>query len=48
MAAIGNRRMTLGQLYVGLTLYGVSMALMIESTLGLAPWGGGGAGGRAG
>jgi uncharacterized membrane protein YczE len=42
MALIGNsgdrlvRR--LGQLYVGLTLYGVSMALMIESTLGLDPW----------
>ncbi|MFD2763170.1 YczE/YyaS/YitT family protein [Micromonospora eburnea] len=42
MAAIGNlrhrpaRRLT--QLYVGLTLYGVSMALMIRSSLGLDPW----------
>ncbi len=42
MAAIGNlryrpvRRLT--QLYVGLTLYGVSMALMIRSGLGLDPW----------
>jgi uncharacterized membrane protein YczE len=26
------------QLYVGLTLYGVSMALMIHSRLGLMPW----------
>ncbi|MGH3645973.1 MAG: hypothetical protein ACRDTM_02170 [Micromonosporaceae bacterium] len=30
------RRVT--QLYLGLTLYGVSMALLIESTLGLDPW----------
>ncbi|MEU3457077.1 hypothetical protein ABZ671_26250 [Micromonospora sp. NPDC006766] len=43
MAAIGNlryrpvRRLT--QLYVGLTLYGVSVALMIRSGLGLDPWG---------
>ncbi|MEU8261342.1 hypothetical protein AB0C02_12065 [Micromonospora sp. NPDC048999] len=42
MAAIGNlryrptRRLT--QLYVGLALYGVSMALMIRSGLGLDPW----------
>lgn len=28
----------LSQLLLGLTLYGVSMALMIESTLGLDPW----------
>ncbi|MDG4771886.1 hypothetical protein [Solwaraspora sp. WMMD792] len=28
----------LGQLYAGLALYGVSMALMIESDLGLNPW----------
>jgi uncharacterized membrane protein YczE len=28
----------LGQLLVGLTLYGVSMAMMIRSTLGLDPW----------
>jgi uncharacterized membrane protein YczE len=42
MAAIGNlryrpaRRLT--QLYAGLTLYGVSMALMVRSGLGLDPW----------
>ena len=42
MTLIGNfsdrpaRRLV--QLYAGLTLYGVSMALMIESTLGLDPW----------
>ncbi|MEU5913875.1 hypothetical protein [Micromonospora sp. NPDC047527] len=42
MALIGNlrhrpvRRLT--QLYVGLVLYGVSMALMIRSDLGLNPW----------
>ncbi|WBB67307.1 hypothetical protein [Micromonospora sp. WMMD812] len=42
MAAIGNlrhrpaRRLT--QLYLGLALYGVSMALMIRSGLGLDPW----------
>ncbi|SCE90893.1 Uncharacterized membrane protein YczE [Micromonospora viridifaciens] len=42
MAAIGNlryrpvRRLT--QLYTGLALYGVSMALMIRSDLGLDPW----------
>ncbi|MEV0806701.1 hypothetical protein [Micromonospora sp. NPDC050200] len=42
MAVIGNlrhrpvRRLT--QLYVGLVLYGVSMALMIRSELGLNPW----------
>lgn len=30
------RRLT--QLYLGLALYGASMALMIESTLGLDPW----------
>jgi uncharacterized membrane protein YczE len=40
--AIGNlgdripRRLV--QLYAGLVLYGLSMALMIESTLGLDPW----------
>ncbi|WFE29365.1 hypothetical protein O7623_09305 [Solwaraspora sp. WMMD791] len=28
----------LGQLYLGLVLYGVSMAMMIESQLGLNPW----------
>lgn len=42
MAPIGNlryrpaRRLT--QLYAGLTLYGVSMALMVRSGLGLDPW----------
>ncbi|MFC0504538.1 YczE/YyaS/YitT family protein [Micromonospora costi] len=42
MAAIGNlrhrpvRRLT--QLYVGLAFYGISMALMIRSGLGLNPW----------
>ncbi|MEV4809976.1 YczE/YyaS/YitT family protein [Micromonospora avicenniae] len=42
MAAIGNlrhrpvRRLT--QLFLGLTLYGISMALMIRSGLGLNPW----------
>ncbi|MEH0934872.1 membrane protein YczE [Micromonospora psammae] len=42
MAVIGNlrhrpaRRLT--QLYAGLVLYGVSMALMIRSGLGLNPW----------
>ncbi|SCG37449.1 YczE/YyaS/YitT family protein [Micromonospora halophytica] len=42
MAVIGNlrhrpvRRLT--QLYTGLVLYGVSMALMIRSGLGLNPW----------
>ncbi|MCX4388480.1 hypothetical protein OG777_16280 [Micromonospora peucetia] len=42
MAPIGNlrhrpaRRLT--QLYAGLFLYGVSMALMIDSKLGLDPW----------
>ncbi|MFU8872578.1 YczE/YyaS/YitT family protein [Micromonospora sp. SL4-19] len=42
MAAIGNlrhrpaRRLT--QLYAGLALYGISMALMIQSGLGLNPW----------
>ncbi|MEU9508136.1 hypothetical protein AB0D32_17880 [Micromonospora sp. NPDC048170] len=42
MAPIGNlrhrpaRRLT--QLYAGLVLYGVSMALMINSRLGLDPW----------
>jgi uncharacterized membrane protein YczE len=28
----------LGQLYVGLVLYGVSLALMVRGALGLAPW----------
>ncbi|RKN18790.1 hypothetical protein D7147_15290 [Micromonospora musae] len=42
MATIGNlrhrpvRRLT--QLYLGLALYGISMALMIRSGLGLNPW----------
>ncbi|MEW2382099.1 hypothetical protein AB0873_08395 [Micromonospora sp. NPDC047707] len=42
MAAIGNLRYRparrLAQLYAGLVLYGVSMALMIRSGLGLDPW----------
>jgi uncharacterized membrane protein YczE len=42
MAPTGNARDRLArrlvQLYVGLTLYGISMALMIESRLGLNPW----------
>ncbi|MET7707853.1 hypothetical protein [Micromonospora sp. NPDC005413] len=42
MALIGNLRhrpvRRLVQLYVGLVLYGVSMALMIRSGLGLDPW----------
>jgi uncharacterized membrane protein YczE len=42
VTSIGNlrdrpaRRLT--QLYLGLVLYGVSMALMVESSLGLDPW----------
>ncbi|WP_433529147.1 YczE/YyaS/YitT family protein [Micromonospora sp. CA-263727] len=42
MAMIGNLRhrpaRRLAQLFVGLALYGVSMALMIRSGLGLNPW----------
>jgi uncharacterized membrane protein YczE len=39
VALIGNRILRrLGQLYVGLVLYGVSMAFMIKSSLGLDPW----------
>ncbi|GAB3811033.1 membrane protein YczE [Micromonospora zhanjiangensis] len=42
MTVIGNLRDRLPrrllQLYLGLMLYGVSMALMIESRLGLDPW----------
>ncbi|MFI1193777.1 YitT family protein [Micromonospora sp. NPDC020750] len=42
MAPIGNLRQRpvrrLTQLYAGLLLYGVSMALMIRSGLGLDPW----------
>lgn len=40
MTTIGNQRLIrrLTQLYLGLLLYGTSMALMIESTLGLTPW----------
>jgi uncharacterized membrane protein YczE len=40
MSVLSNRRLvrrTL-QLFVGLILYGVSMALMVESGLGLNPW----------
>ncbi|WP_433125929.1 YczE/YyaS/YitT family protein [Micromonospora sp. CA-240977] len=42
MALIGNLRQRpvrrLAQLYLGLALYGVSMALMVRSDLGLDPW----------
>jgi uncharacterized membrane protein YczE len=42
MTEVGNLRDRLTrrllQLYVGLAVYGFSMALMIESTLGLDPW----------
>ena len=42
MALLGNLRhrpvRRLVQLYLGLTLYGLSMALMIRSHLGLDPW----------
>ncbi|MFK3982152.1 YitT family protein [Micromonospora sp. NPDC050397] len=42
MTPIGNLRdrltRRLVQLYIGLAVYGFSMALMIESTLGLDPW----------
>ncbi|MEU4401105.1 YczE/YyaS/YitT family protein [Micromonospora orduensis] len=42
MALVGNLRhrpaRRLSQLYVGLVLYGVSMALMVRSDLGLDPW----------
>jgi len=40
VTTIGNHRLVrrLAQLYIGLLLYGASMALMIESTLGLNPW----------
>ncbi|MEU8391354.1 hypothetical protein [Micromonospora sp. NPDC048842] len=42
MALLGNLRhrpvRRLVQLYLGLTVYGVSMALMIRSDLGLDPW----------
>lgn len=42
MAIIGNLKdrigRRLGQLYLGLALYGFSMALMIEARLGLDPW----------
>ncbi|MEU0548076.1 hypothetical protein [Micromonospora sp. NPDC005979] len=42
MALIGNLRerpvRRLSQLYAGLALYGVSMALMVRSHLGLDPW----------
>ncbi|MDG4805278.1 hypothetical protein O7634_00715 [Micromonospora sp. WMMD1120] len=42
MALIGNLRhrplRRLSQLYLGLVLYGLSMALMIRSHLGLDPW----------
>ncbi|MGH3728638.1 MAG: YczE/YyaS/YitT family protein [Micromonosporaceae bacterium] len=38
--SLAGRRLPwrLTQLYIGLVLYGVSMALLVESTLGLDPW----------
>jgi uncharacterized membrane protein YczE len=40
MSVLSNRRLVRRtvQLFVGLILYGVSMALMVESGLGLNPW----------
>lgn len=39
MPLLGNRaRRRLVQLFAGLALYGFSMAMMIEATLGLNPW----------
>jgi uncharacterized membrane protein YczE len=39
-AAVSDRRLPrrLAQLYAGLVLYGVSMALMVRSSLGVMPW----------
>ncbi|GHE36777.1 membrane protein YczE [Streptomyces capitiformicae] len=38
MSAHGHLARRLSQLYVGLTLYGVSSALLVRSGLGLEPW----------
>ena len=40
LSGSGDRRLTrrVVQLFVGLALYGVSMAFMVESALGLNPW----------
>lgn len=38
MAVAGNTVRRVVQLFVGLTLYGISMAFMVESGLGLNPW----------
>ena len=40
MSPLGDRRLTrrVIQLFTGLVLYGVSMAFMVESALGLNPW----------
>jgi uncharacterized membrane protein YczE len=41
MRLIGNRAAAVrrvSQLFAGLTLYGISMAMMVESALGLNPW----------
>jgi uncharacterized membrane protein YczE len=38
MAVSGNNVRRVVQLFVGLTLYGISMAFMVESGLGLNPW----------
>ena len=39
MSTPGHIGRRLVQLYVGLTLYGVSSALLVASDLGLEPWG---------
>jgi uncharacterized membrane protein YczE len=38
MKAFGNRDRRLLQLFTGLVLYGLSMAFMVQSRLGLNPW----------
>ena len=38
MAVTGNTVRRVVQLFAGLTLYGISMAFMVESGLGLNPW----------
>ncbi len=38
MSAHGHLTRRLSQLYIGLTLYGVSSALLVRSGLGLEPW----------
>ena len=36
--AVGSVTRRLAQLFTGLVLYGVSMAMLVESRLGLDPW----------